>query len=421
MLNSVSYFFFLVFFIETGMTLLIEVLEHKHSQRLLSTLIQGSDRLEERDAEAKALARRTLQCRVNIVRKVTQDVAFLVLILSGAIVVWLDLCKTLQLPFPVEAALYFLGLWLLFYMLELGIACYRERMLMPSYGISREKSGSILKDWFKGGLSWVAVIIGLTIPTVWVICTFPDFWWAVGWLVAIPVQFYLTVLCPAIVEPLALKLESLEDSPVTKKIKRLAEQRRLANITIHRMRRTNSLPLPGAFCVGLGPGRRIVLPDAVMEALSPEEILAIVAHEFGHLKSRHILLSFLLGCTVSMLVLYLSFLILNWTAFYEAFNFEAAALLPSLFVVGVFWRKVGSLARPLYVCLLRTFETQADAYAAQAMGRGKPLAEGLRKSAILQGNDFPRHPLYALFHVTHPTLDKRVTLMNNADNNSPVT
>ena len=179
-----------------------------------------------------------------------------------------------------------------------------------------------------------------------------------------------------------------------------------------------------AYFTGLGKTKQVVLFDTLIEAHPRDEILAVLAHELGHFKGKHIIKGLFLFEVALLSGLAVTSLFLSWPPLYSAFGFVNAQPYAGLFVIGIFWQKVGFFLQPAAMALSRRFEREADRFAVRAMASSRPLAAALKRTAADNLSNLSPHPLYVRFHYSHPPLIERIERLerpeiNRTDRNGP--
>jgi STE24 endopeptidase len=170
-----------------------------------------------------------------------------------------------------------------------------------------------------------------------------------------------------------------------------------------------------AYFTGLGKTKRIVLFDTLLTSHSHEEIVAILAHEIGHWKKRHVFKNLLLVSLVSFFGFYLISELLKWPALYQTFGFDHGVAYVGLFLVGALWDAVGWFFGPLGSAISRRFEREADAYAAGLLKRTTDMISALKRLASDNLSNLYPHPLYAWFYYSHPPLSGRIQYLEALD------
>jgi STE24 endopeptidase len=163
-----------------------------------------------------------------------------------------------------------------------------------------------------------------------------------------------------------------------------------------------------AYFTGIGKTKRIVLFDTLMGTHTPEEILAVLAHELGHLKKGHVKKQLIGSIILSLLGFYLTSLFLMWPLLYDTFGFTGIIPYAGLFLLALIAKPFGFFLMPIGAMISRRFERQADAYAYSVTGTTKPLTQALKRLARDNLANLHPHPLYAWFYYSHPPLAQRI-------------
>jgi len=162
-----------------------------------------------------------------------------------------------------------------------------------------------------------------------------------------------------------------------------------------------------AFFTGFGGFRKIVLFDTLIQQLAEPELEAVLAHEIGHYRLKHIPKMLLMSAAGSLLGFWLISLLAGQAWFYRGFGFEPGSIVPALLLFGLLDGLVTFWLWPLARWWSRRCEYQADAFAAAAMREPGPLIGALRKLSEKNLSNLTPHPLYSSFYYSHPTLLER--------------
>jgi STE24 endopeptidase len=245
-------------------------------------------------------------------------------------------------------------------------------------------------------------------------------WWIWAWGIFVAFQFLILLLAPAVIMPLFNKFTPLAEGPLRERLFALASRVGFPTRSIDVMDGSKRSRHSNAFFTGFGRLRRIVLFDTLIAQLSASELEAVLAHEIGHYKKRHIVKLM----SVSILITLVAFAVVAWLAkqvwFYEAFGFAApqsygpAAMVPALLLFALLAGAVSYWLTPLINVWSRRFEYEADGYASEVMGEGQSLVGALRKLNEKNLSNLTPHPLYSGFHYSHPTLSEREEALRGA-------
>jgi STE24 endopeptidase len=232
-------------------------------------------------------------------------------------------------------------------------------------------------------------------------------WWLWGWAVFLGFQVLMLILAPVLILPRFNKFTPLPDGSLKDRLMNLAGRTQFRARSIEVMDGSKRSRHANAFFTGLGGFRKIVLFDTLISQLGEEELEAVLAHEIGHFRLRHI--PKLFGWSAVMTLL--GFAAVGWLAqqpwFFQAFGFENPTVPVALLLFALLADAATFWFTPLSHILSRRFEYQADAFASQAMGTPEPLVAALRKLYEKNLSNLTPHPLYSGFYYSHPTLLER--------------
>jgi STE24 endopeptidase len=253
--------------------------------------------------------------------------------------------------------------------------------------------------------------VALLAPLLWIIREFHNYWWLCGFVVVAIVQLVLVVLYPIVIAPIFNKFEPLQDQALADRVNALAKQLGLKVGGIFQMDAGRRSSHSNAYFTGLGKTKRIVLFDTLIESHDQEEILAVLAHEIGHYKLKHVLKSYILA-QVSMLAgFFLTFMIMNWGSFIETFGIDPSRSYLGLLIISIFGKRISYFLKPVYMSLSRKFEKAADEFAMKSRPDPGPFVLALKKLAAHNLSNLNPHPLYVWFSYSHPPVLERISCL----------
>jgi len=232
-------------------------------------------------------------------------------------------------------------------------------------------------------------------------------WWLWAWVCVIAFQMLMTLLAPVLIMPLFNKFTPLPEGSLRERLLALARRIGFRAADIQVMDGSKRSRHSNAFFTGLGRFRKIVLFDTLIQQLTEPELEAVLAHEIGHYKKRHIL-KMLTGSSAALLAgFFLLALLARQEWFYRAFGFEPGSIVPAFLLFALLSNPVLFWLSPLARYWSRRCEYQADAYAAQAMGEPLSLIGALRKLSENNLSNLTPHPIFSGFYYSHPALWER--------------
>lgn len=234
-----------------------------------------------------------------------------------------------------------------------------------------------------------------------------DWWWLWAWAALLAFQFLMMVLAPVLILPLFYKLTPLPEGSLRQRLVKLADRTKFLARSIQVMDGSRRSQHSNAFFTGFGRFRRIVLFDTLIAQFNESELEAVLAHEIGHHKKKHIP-KLLAWSALSSLV---AFYILAWLEkqewFYRAFGFVPGNITLVLLVFALLAGTVAFWLSPLQNWWARRFEYEADDFARKAMGEPTALIGALRRLHEKNLSNLTPHPTYSGFYYSHPTLLER--------------
>lgn len=295
--------------------------------------------------------------------------------------------------------------------LDLPFSLYQTFVVEQRFGFNKMTLGLWLLDLAKG----LALTVVLGLPLLWVVLWLMgaggSLWWLYAWLVLVAYQLFVMWIAPTFILPLFNKFTPLQDEAVKDRVTRLMERCGFAAKGLFVMDGSKRSAHANAFFTGFGTNKRVVFFDTLLAQLSPTEMEAVLAHELGHFKRRHILKRMALGFTVSLVAL----AVLGWLSrqawFYTGLGVapnlagpnDALALLLFMLAVPVF----SFFVSPLMAQLSRKHEFEADAFAVQHTN-GADLGAALLKLYEDNASTLTPDPIYVKFYYSHPPASERL-------------
>jgi len=353
----------------------------------------------------------------SLVESVTSRGVFLMIVLSGALP-WVA-ASIDDVGFVWAGLIFFAVPALAGQILDLPFDYYRNFVLEAKYGFNTMTRKIWVLDNLKSlvlGVILGGVLLGLFLLIVNLV---KNSWWIWAWVVLVGFQLLMMVLYPTLIAPLFNKFTPVENESLARRIHELAERQGVAVGDIVQMDAGKRSRHTNAYFTGLGRIKRIVLYDTLLTSHDEEEIIAVLAHEMGHLKKRHVIKQVLLFSLASLVLLYAASLLIHWQPLYRAFGFTMTPAYVGLFLAGILWEPAGFFLSPILMTVSRTFERQADRYALSIAGKADPLVRALKKMARDNLSNLKPHPAYVRFHYSHPPLLERIETLERIEREAP--
>ena len=293
-------------------------------------------------------------------------------------------------------------------LLDLPFSLYHTFVIEERFGFNRSTIGMFFSDMLKQGALLVVIGAPMIALALWIMEASGGLWWLYVWAVWMIFTLVMFWAYPAVIAPLFNKFSPLDNEALKQRIQALMDKCGFRSKGIFVMDGSKRSGHGNAYFTGFGSNKRIVFFDTLLESLKPEEIEAVLAHELGHFKLKHIQKRLLSTSILSLSALAL----LGWLAgqdwFYHGLGVSHAsswmALMLFMMVLPVFTFFV----QPLMSLLSRKHEFEADAYAVQ-QSSGTDLIHALVKMYRENASTLTPDPLYSAFHDSHPPAPVRIS------------
>ncbi len=304
-------------------------------------------------------------------------------------------------------------LTLLMSLFEMPVSWYGTFVIEEKFGFNKSTPAQFIKDELMQ--LTLAAVIGLPILALvlWVMDSVGEYWWVFAWAILISFSLLMSWLFPTLIAPLFNKFTPMEDGELKTRISGLLERCGFNSQGIFIMDGSKRSGHGNAYFTGLGNNKRIVFYDNLVASLDDEELEAVLAHELGHFKCKHVVKMLITSSITS----FIGFGVLGWMIkedwFFTGLGVSqpsnAAALLLFMLVAPIFT----FFMQPVSAYFQRKFEFEADDFAAQH-AQASRLVSGLVKLYEENASTLTPDPLYASFYYSHPPAAVRIAhLMGN--------
>lgn len=292
--------------------------------------------------------------------------------------------------------------------LTLPFSIYSTFVIEERFGFNETTPKTFVLDLIKSlGL---AVVLGapLLAALLWFLGATGPYGWVYAWLVVTAVMLLLQFFAPRYLMPLFNDFEPLEEGELRKSILSYADSVDFPVGEVYIMDGSRRSKKANAFFTGFGSNRRIVLFDTLVDKLSVDELLAIVAHEMGHYKLNHI------PQRIGISVIHMGVLFLLLSVFlqvdglFHAFYVDDPSVYTGLLFFGLLYSPADLLLSLPLNAWSRHHEFQADRFALETTAKGEKLIDGLKELAETNLSNLTPHPLTVLLDYSHPPLLQRI-------------
>ncbi len=336
------------------------------------------------------------------------DAALLLAFTLGGGIQWIsDAClRTFSTPIAQGMAV-IVSVLLLSSLLEMPFGLYRTFVIEARYGFNKMTLALYLADALKGLFLGAVLGLPLMYGVLWLMGRMGGNWWLYVWGVWMAFNLLLLFIYPTFIAPLFNKFQPLQDEALRARIGALLGKCGFTASGLFVMDGSKRSTHGNAYFTGFGKTKRIVFFDTLLERLTPEEIEAVLAHELGHFKHRHVAKRIVATFALSLGFLWLLAQLMQAGWFYQGLGVTtqstALALLLFFMVLPVF----SFLLQPLMSAYSRRHEFEADAYAAQQTD-ARDMASALVKMYQDNASTLTPDPLYSTFYDSHPPAPVRI-------------
>jgi len=346
--------------------------------------------------------------RVDRVAALT-SVAITLVFLFGGVLNWLNnRIAALGWPPVLSGVLFYLIVIYADTLVKIPFSLYNTFSLEKRFGFSNQTVTLWLQDLLKSLLLNTLLLGFLLFGLLWLIMALPYLWWLAGWSFFLLFSIFLLYISPYVIEPLFNKFSPIEDFSLEERIRETMSR---AGLTINRvfsMDASRRSSHSNAYFSGIGHVKRIILFDTLLANHSPEEIIAILAHEAGHWKKKHVLKMLVFSQAFALAGFFIAYKLTAGDLLAELFKLDVPSMHAKLLLV-VF---LGTLAlfplKPLITYISRFHEREADNFALDLTGKPHALGDALIKLGKDNLANLHPHPWYAAVYYSHPPLVQRV-------------
>ncbi|MBU3746597.1 MAG: M48 family peptidase [Betaproteobacteria bacterium] len=295
-------------------------------------------------------------------------------------------------------------------LIDIPFSLWRQFVIDQRFGFNRMTLGLWMSDQVKGMA--ISLIIGIPFLALvlWMMQQTGQYWWLWVWAVWMLFQLAVMVIWPTWIAPMFNRFEPLQEGDVKRAVESLLNRCGFSSQGLFVMDGSKRSAHGNAYFTGMGKSKRIVFFDTLLAQLTPYEIEAVLAHELGHFKHRHILKRIVLSAVFSFLALALLAWVMNQAWFYRGLGLiplpgsqSAAALLLFSLILPVFLFPI----QPLMSWWSRKHEFEADAYAA-SQTNAADLESALVKLIKDNASTLTPDPLHSAIYDSHPPASIRI-------------
>ncbi len=319
--------------------------------------------------------------------------------------------RSLQLS-PVWSGIIFIGVLMAAKsLLSLPFDIYSTFVIEERFGFNKTTPGTFILDRLKGLA--IGVVIGVPLLAL-ILVIFEHLGsqaWLYGWGAATIISLLLSYIAPTWILPLFNKYDPLEKGELRDSIMNYAKSVNYSLADIYKMDGSKRSTKSNAFFTGFGKNKRIALYDTLIDQLTVKEMTAVLAHEIGHYKKKHIIIGLVLGIVQAGVMFYLLNIFITHQGLFDAFYVKNMSVYAGLLFFGMLYSPIEMLLSIAMNIMSRRNEYEADHFASTTTGDAASMISALKKLTVNNLMNLRPHPFYVFLNNSHPPVLDRIGLM----------
>lgn len=406
-------FFWIICVILIGHLVLDFIAERLNIKTLSPTLPPGFDGYYDHDKYAQSQHYLADNTFLHLFESVVSTLIMIFLMASATFNVVDGWCRSFGFG-PIGTGLLFCGaLGLAVFLFNIPFSIYQTFVIEERYGFNRTTKKTFILDKIKN-LILGTIILGLLLSGILyffekagvMACLY-------SWIAITLFQIILIYIAPNLIMPLFNKFTPLKNDELKIAITKYAKEQKFALKGIYTMDGSKRSSKGNAFFTGFGASRRIVLFDTLIEKLTNEEILAVLAHEIGHYKHKHVFKLFTISTINMAIMLFLLSFFLDNRALFNAFQMQHTSTYASLIFFGILYTPIQTVMSIFALRLSRKYEYEADQYAVTTTKENIALIVALKKLSVDHLANLTPHWLKVALSYNHPPVLDRIKNIQN--------
>jgi STE24 endopeptidase len=399
--------------LKEGFEYLLRYLNFRHMKKFglsVPSVLEGKIDI---DLLKKTQAYETEKTRFGFISSLFGNIVTIIFIFGGLLNIYNSWVVSLQIPFIVSGLLFFLILSYANTVISIPFSLYSTFKIENKYGFNTMTPELWLKDFFKS-IILSTIITGIMVSVgLWIVQSSPNAWWIWIWGFFLVFSLFMMYISPYVIEPLFNKFTPLEEQVLVEQIKHMLHKVSITVSRVFRMDASKRSRHTNAYFSGIGRVKRIILYDTLLEIMNHDEILAVLSHEAGHWKRKHILKMIIATELLSFFILYGVFRIFQTGLLTDLFYVQNGTFFAKIVIIGFLGGIVSLLFIPFSSSISRRFEREADRFAFSLSGNNESMISALIKLSKDNLSNLHPHPLYAAFYYSHPPMVQRIEQIRN--------
>ena len=329
---------------------------------------------------------------------------------------WLDnLVRGFDLPVILTGLLYMATLVFAKSIISLPFSIYATFVIEERFGFNKTTVKTFILDRVKGLILGILIGGPLMAAVLAIFLHLGSAAWLVGWGVVTIISLFITYIAPTWIMPLFNKFEPLEDGALKESILDYAKSVNYSLAGIFKMDGSKRSAKSNAFFTGFGKNKRIALFDTLIEQHTVKEMVAVLAHEIGHYKKKHIIIGLITGIIHTGLMFFLLSIFISHRGLFDAFYMDNISIYAGFIFFGMLYSPIELLLSIGSHLLSRRNEYQADRYACDTTGDRESMILALKKLSVHNLSNLTPHPFYVFLSYSHPPVLQRIAAMRGLE------
>ena len=396
------------YLIVTGFGYWLDYLNLSHLNRHGSTVPPEFEGEINRELLVKTKSYTVENTRFGFISSIFDNMILLLFLFGGFLNIYNSWVASMELSFVLSGLIFFLLLVYAETLLSIPFSLYSTFRIEKKYGFNTMTFRIWITDTIKS-LLISSVLMGILISTgLFIVQRSPDFWWFWVWCFFFVFSIFMMYIAPYVIEPLFHKFTLIDDEALEGGIRNLMQKAGIKVSRVFKMDASKRTKHTNAYFTGIGKVKRIVLYDTLIEKMGNGEILSVLAHEAGHWKKKHLLKHLIVTECIALIVMYVSFRVLQSDLLLNIFKITDGTFFAKVVILGFIGSIVSFPFSPIFNYFSRRHENEADSFSYKLTGDAENMISALVKLSKDNLSNLHPHPLYALFHYSHPPVLQRI-------------
>ncbi|MGC2063319.1 MAG: M48 family metallopeptidase [Thermodesulfovibrionales bacterium] len=397
----------------------LELLNLRHMKRHGRQIPAGFEKDIDEATLKKTIAYTLDRTRFGMVESVTGNVLMLIFLFGGLIGRYDAWVNSLHLSFIAAGTVFFLVLQYINTILSVPFSLFNTFRIENRYGFNTMSGKLWVSDLLKSALLSTILLGTVTAAGLWIVQSSTEYWWLYAWGFFLALSLFLMYISPYVIEPLFNKFTPIEGEALTDRIRETMGKAGIQISSVLKIDSSKRSHHTNAYFTGIGKVKRIVMYDTLLAKMDDREVVAILAHEIGHWKKRHILKRIITIEILALAGMYISFRLLQSDLPAALFGLQEATFYAKVvilsFIAGIVTLPFAALSN--YIS--RTHEEEADRFASELTEDPESLATSLLKLSRDNLSNLHPHPWYAAFNYSHPPVTERISKIRSLAGTGP--